>query len=74
MTEHKCVPADILFTKAEAAAMTKRCLRSIDYAIANGELRAIRHGRRVYLTRASVEEYALKDRERMASLAAEVER
>jgi hypothetical protein len=64
MPDHTCVPK-ILFNKSEAAVAIGYKARALDYAIASGELRVIRHGNRVYVSREALEAFAYKNRDRM---------
>ncbi|HEY0701167.1 MAG TPA: helix-turn-helix domain-containing protein [Candidatus Acidoferrales bacterium] len=51
----------ILFSRDEAAGMLSISVRSVDYLLARGELRAVRKGRRLLIPRTELERWAKKD-------------
>lgn len=57
----------LLFNRKEAAQLLSLSVRSLDYALANGELRAKRFGRKVLIPRTALIRFAGQDHQNTKS-------
>lgn len=59
----------LLYTRTEVSSMLSLSPRSVDYLIAAGNLKAIRIGRSVRITLASLNEFVERDRQTESGMA-----